>query len=88
MNNKLGRMRLDTLRDIEEQKRKDKQRKRNNPSKVFQTDGNKVLICSDYDGKCAVCGGTFKLGAFIWYDSTKPVGKKTAHRDCFTPKNV
>ena len=85
-NSKLGRLRLDTLRDIEEQKRKDAKRKRANLSSAFDTDGDKVLMVSKYDGFCAVCRNRYKEGQFIWYDHTKPKGKKAAHRDCYQKK--
>lgn len=81
--NKLGRLRKDTLRDIAIQRNKQKEIKTR--GKVFQKHGNKVLIMSDYDGTCCLCGSGYVIGNFIWYDSTKSVGRKAVHRDCYQP---
>lgn len=85
---KLGRMRKDTLRDIAIQRYKDAERESNTPSAVFEKDGNKVLIVSNYDSTCALCYGKIRIGNFIWFDSTKPPGSKVVHRDCYTPNVV
>jgi hypothetical protein len=80
---KLGRKRLDTLKDIGRDKAKARRRRNQKSlSSAFDVDGDKILMISKYDGFCAACGERTKIGQFIWFDPTLPVAKRVVHRDC------
>lgn len=87
MNDKLGRLRKDTLRSLTADKverlKKSEEEQRRAKRAGFKKVGNKILMLSKFDGTCAICKNDYRIGAWVYYDHTKESGNTTAHQDCY-----